>query len=202
MQQSNASQFNINKLGGGSEFKQIVMSLMSGMYTGELVEVVDVSTTGLNPVGFVSVKSLTLRINADNENMEDGIVHNVPYFRLQGGTNAIICDPEIGDIGFCGICSRDISQVKKIRSYSGVNSKRKFDISDAFFFGGWSSKTPEQYIMFTKDGIKMKSKGDIDINGLTIKSDGTLITKDGDVVDKHNHGGVQSGPSNTAPLGG
>lgn len=202
MQQSNASGFNINNFGGGAEFKNIVQNLMSLINTGELVEVTGVSVSGVAPVGFVSVRPLTLRTDADNNNIEQSEIHGVPYFRLQGGTNAIICDPAVGDIGFCGFCSRDISLVKRIRAMAATNVYRVSDISDAVFFGGWSAKTPTQYIMFKGNGIDIKSTGDVNINGLVIKSDGTLVTKDGDVVDKHDHGGVQSGGSNTLPLGG
>lgn len=202
MQQSNASGFNINNFGGGAEFKNIVQNLMSLINTGELVEVTGVSVSGVAPVGFVSVRPLTLRTDADNNNIEQSEIHGVPYFRLQGGTNAIICDPAVGDIGFCGFCSRDISLVKRIRAMAATNVYRVSDISDAVFFGGWSAKTPTQYIMFKGNGIDIKSTGDVNINGLVIKSDGALVTKDGDIVDKHNHGGVQSGGSNTLPLGG
>lgn len=202
MQQSNASGFNINNFGGGAEFKNIVQNLMSLINTGELVEVTGVSVSGVAPVGFVSVRPLTLRTDADNNNIEQSEIHGVPYFRLQGGTNAIICDPAVGDIGFCGFCSRDISLVKRIRAMAATNVYRVSDISDAVFFGGWSAKTPTQYIMFKGSGIDIKSIGDVNINGLVIKPDGTLVTKDGDIVDKHDHGGVQSGGSNTLPLGG
>jgi hypothetical protein len=202
MQQSNASGFNINNFGGASEFKNVVQNLVSLINTGDLVEVIDVATSGLAPVGFVSVKPLTLRTDADNNNIEQSIIHGVPYFRLQGGTNAIICDPQVGDIGWCGFCSRDISLVKRIRAMAATNVYRVSDISDAVFFGGWSNKTPTQYIMFNENGLNIKTTGNVNINGLTITADGTLITKDGDVVDKHNHGGVQSGSSNTLPLGG
>lgn len=202
MQQSNASGFNINNFGGGAEFKNIVQNLMSLINTGELVEVTGVSVSGVAPVGFVSVRPLTLRTDADNNNIEQSEIHGVPYFRLQGGTNAIICDPAVGDIGFCGFCSRDISLVKRIRAMAATNVYRVSDISDAVFFGGWSAKTPTQYIMFKGSGIDIKSIGDVNINGLIIKPDGTLVTKDGDIVDKHDHGGVQSGGSNTLPLGG
>ena len=64
------------------------------------------------------------------------------------------------------------------------------------------SGVPTQYIHFKSSGIDIKTTGDLNINGLIIKADGTLITKDGDTVDKHSHGGIQSGGSNTSPLGG
>lgn len=46
------------------------------------------------------------------------------------------------------------------------------------------------------------SGGTVNINGLKIAPDGTLTLADGSVVDKHTHGGVESGGSSTAPLGG
>ena len=161
MQQSNASGYNINRLGGGAEFIQNVMSMVGKINTGELVEVTAVEASGTSPVGFVSVKPLTQRIGADNNNIELGEIHNVPYFRVSGGANAVILDPQIGDIGFCGFCSRDISLVKRVRGVAAQNMSRVSDISDAFFFGGWSASEVEQYIWFDGDQIKMKAKSKI-----------------------------------------
>lgn len=186
MQQS-ANNFNINNLGGAAELQAVIRSMLSSVNTGELVEVVGVSAVGVAPVGFVSVRPLVYKVDGDNNNVERGIVHNVPYFRLQGGTNAIICDPAIGDIGFCGVCSRDISLVKRIRAAAAPNMRRVSDISDAVFMGGWSSKTPTQYIQFVGNGINIKSTGNVNINGLTIRPDGTLVLANGVVVDTHIH---------------
>lgn len=197
MQQSNASALNVNNLGGGSQFKQTVEQVLSLINTGELVVVTSVKSDGLAPVGFVSVRPLTMRMNADNNNIELGEINNVPFFRLQGGTNAFIADPQVGDIGYCGFCSRDISIVKRIRDFAGTNTIRYSDISDAVFFGGWSAKTPTQYIQFLDSGINIKSTGNININGLQITPTGKLILANGVVVDTHVHGGVQSGGSDT-----
>lgn len=157
MQQSNASNFPLNWLGGVQEFKNNVMNLASSLNTGELVEVVDVDVTADAPVGFVSVKFLTLRTNPDNDNVELGVVHNVPYFRVSGGKNAFICDPEIGDIGFCGFSSRDTSLVKRVRGQASQNVSRVSDESDAFYFGGWSKESAEQYVWFDGDDIRIKA---------------------------------------------
>ena len=202
MQQLNANSFNINNSGGATELQAVIRGMCGNINTGELVQVVEVNASGVAPVGFVTVQPLVYKIDGDNTTVERGIVYNVPYFRLQGGTNAIICDPSVGDIGFCGICSRDISLIKRIREMGAPASRRCSDIADAVFFGGWSNKTPTQYIQFTESGISIKSTGDVNINGLTIGSDGTLTLKDGSIVDAHVHGGVQGGNSNTLPLGG
>nr|DAY73633.1 MAG TPA: baseplate protein [Caudoviricetes sp.] len=51
-------------------------------------------------------------------------------------------------------------------------------------------------------GTISMSGGTVNINGLKISPNGTLTLADGSVVDKHTHGGVESGGSSTAPLGG
>ena len=201
MQQS-ANNFNINNLGGAAELQAVIRSMLASVNTGELVEVVGVSAVGVAPVGFVSVRPLVYKVDGDNNNVERGIVHNVPYFRLQGGTNAIICDPAIGDIGFCGVCSRDISLVKRIRAAAAPNMRRVSDISDAVFMGGWSSKTPEQYVWFNGNNIIVKAKNQVVIDAPNLQVNGTInatgvITGAGISLSTHTHGGVQSGSSST-----
>lgn len=50
--------------------------------------------------------------------------------------------------------------------------------------------------------INGTASGGFNLNGLQILPDGRLQLVDGSIVDKHTHGGVESGGSNTAPLGG
>ena len=187
MQQSNASNFNINNVGGTAELQVMMRSMIGRINTGELVEVVDVVDVGVSPVGFVSVVPLVFKVDGDNNNVSRGVIHNVPYFRLQGGNNAIVIDPKVGDIGFCGFCSRDITMVKRNRKAAAPNTRRHYNISDAVYMGGMLNGTPSQYIQFLDNGINVKSTGDVNINGLVIKPDGTLVLKNGVIVDTHVH---------------
>ncbi|WP_075808593.1 Gp138 family membrane-puncturing spike protein [Raoultella ornithinolytica] len=50
--------------------------------------------------------------------------------------------------------------------------------------------------------ISGTAPGGFNLNGLQILPDGRLQLVDGSIVDKHTHGGVESGGSSTAPLGG
>lgn len=50
--------------------------------------------------------------------------------------------------------------------------------------------------------INGTAPGGFNLNGLQILPDGRLQLVDGSIVDKHTHGGVESGGSSTAPLGG
>ncbi|WZX01607.1 baseplate spike [Acinetobacter phage VB_AB_Acb75] len=162
MQQSNASGFNINDLGGAKEFKANVLSILSNVLnTGEVVEITEVYSNDNGPVGFVSVKPILYRIGADNNNLELGEIHNVPYYRIQGGKNAVICDPQVGDIGFCVFATRDTSLLKRTRSRVGPNSKRICDQSDAFLTMTWSKEEAEQYIWFKGDEIHIKANSKI-----------------------------------------
>ena len=45
------------------------------------------------------------------------------------------------------------------------------------------SGTPTQYIHFKSSGIDIKTTGDLNINGLVIRPDGTLVFKNGVVAD-------------------
>ncbi|MGT8724758.1 Gp138 family membrane-puncturing spike protein [Klebsiella oxytoca] len=50
--------------------------------------------------------------------------------------------------------------------------------------------------------ISGTAPGGFNLNGLKILSDGRLQLVDGSIVDKHTHGGVEPGGSDTDPLGG
>lgn len=50
--------------------------------------------------------------------------------------------------------------------------------------------------------ISGTAPGGFNLNGLKILSDGRLQLVDGSIVDKHTHGGVEHGGSDTDPLGG
>ena len=130
--------------GGQGEIGYIVESILSRLQTVTLVKVVAVKGGGLSPVGMVDVQPLVSQIDGSGGVIPHGVIFNVPYMRLQGGSNAVIIDPQAGDIGMCGFCSRDISSVKANKSASAPQSKRRFDYSDGLYFGGFLNGTPSQ----------------------------------------------------------
>jgi hypothetical protein len=191
-------------IAGSAQEKYIINTLIGAMHTCAMVRVtaVSVPTDSLEPIGRCSIQPLVQKVDGNNNVYSRGEIDNVPYLRVQGGTNAIVIDPVVGDIGIAAFCDRDISMVKRTGEEAAPNTLRQYDLNDAVYLFSCMSGTPSQYIQFLSSGINIKTTGDLNINGLVIKADGTLITKDGDTVDKHNHGNVQNGPSNTAPLGG
>lgn len=226
--QNNWAQYGAEQAqGGAGEIGAIVSGIVSRIQTVTLVRVVKTKAGGLAPVGLADVQPLVAQISGDGTVTPHGIIYNIPYFRLQGGGNAVIIDPEPGDIGMCGFCSRDISAVKQNKTPSAPQSLRRFDYSDGLYFGGFLNGTPNQYIMFSKGGIKLFSPGDIEMEAANIRlkaqggvistsqtfqantqttaqfSGGGGIATDGDMTANdvsllhHVHNGVQTGGGNT-----
>lgn len=189
---------------GAAQDMYIINNLIANIHTMMPVKILSVTVPpdSLAPIGRCEVLPLVQQIDGSNNVYPMGKIINVPYLRVQGGSNAIVIDPQVGDVGLCGFCERDISIVKRTGELSAPDTRRKYDINSAVYMFTMMSGTPTQYIHFKSSGIDIKTTGDLNINGLIIKADGTLVTKDGDTVDKHSHGGVQSGGSNTSPLGG
>jgi hypothetical protein len=120
---------------------------------------------GLAPVGFVDVFPLVNQIDGIGNPTPHGIVYGLPYFSLQGGTSAFICETAI-------ISDRDISSVKAVRGQANPGSRGRFALSDGVYLGGILNGTPTTYFQFT-------TEGDINVvapasNTITISA-GTLI---------------------------
>lgn len=141
---------------------QFIQQALGNVGTVKLVKVMSVKeVTGLAPVGFVDVQVLVNLVDGLlGSSMEHGTTYHLPYFRLQGGNNAVICDPAVGDIGFALCCDRDISAVKNTKATANPATNRRFSVSDGLYVGGVLNGKPTQYIQFTDTGITI-----VDTNG-------------------------------------
>jgi len=146
------------------------------MYAALPVKVVAVNSGGLAPAGTVDIVPLVKQQTAGGEQKDYATIHNAPYFRLQGGTNAIIIDPRVGDIGVAVFSSRDISGVKRVRGASQTPSLRKFSLSDAVYIGGILNAIPAQYIHFEDSGITVYSPSKINLKAPEVVIDTTNFT--------------------------
>lgn len=146
------------------EIQQQIMNLNTNIP----VQVLRVRGIGINPVGFVDVRVLVSQVTGDDMTVDNLEIPNVPYMRLQGGTNAVIIDPAIGDIGMGSFCSRDISAVKSARKAAPPGSRRAYNFSDCMYTGGFLNAAPVQYIQFTTGGILVRSP-------TSVKSEAPLI---------------------------
>lgn len=160
-----------------STYNFIIANMLAKVQTITLVQVLSVTNSGgVSPVGYVDVQPMVHMLTGDRKTVACGVIHNVPYFRLQGGANAIILDPQVGDIGMCGFCSRDISSVKNNKTASAPQSLRRFDFADGLYFGGFLNGTPSQYVQFSAAGIKVHSPTEIELEAPNIKFTGNTTT--------------------------
>lgn len=206
----------------------VVQSLLGRMATITLVKVVACTNDGgVSPYGFVNVIPLVNQMTGDRQAVPHGTVYRLPYFRLQGGTNAVILDPKPDDIGLAAFASRDISSVKADPAAAVANanagkgganpgSLRQFSMADGLYFGGFLNGVPEQYVQFNADGITVVSPTKVTIQAPAIELDGPVhvtgavtgdstavfdgdVTGDGTSLHTHIHSGVQTGGGNSGP---
>jgi hypothetical protein len=146
---------------GSSEYNAmlfVVRSLLEQNNHVALVKVVNVDAPGgLAPAGTVDVQPLVNQIDGQGRPVPHAVVNGITYFRAQGGANAIIIDPEVGDVGLCVFADRDTSAALSNKDQSNPGSMRRNSMSDGFYFGGMVNAIPEQYVMFTEDGITILS---------------------------------------------
>lgn len=181
----------------------LVDQRLVNMQTVTLVIVVAVSNAGgVSPVGTVDVQPLIAQMTGDRKPVSHGVIYGIPYFRLQGGSDAIILDPKVGDIGMCAFASRDISIVKSTKAAASPGSWRKFDFADGLYFGGLLNGTPSQYIQFAAGGITITSPTQITLTAPAVQINSTVtvsgdLTALGTSVHTHKHGGVTPGGGQT-----
>jgi len=165
----------------------LIRQALFKMQTATVVKVIACTNAGaVAPVGFVTVQPMVNQMTGSRTAVAHGQIFRVPYVRVQGGANAIIIDPQPGDIGVVVCASRDISSVKNTKATANPGSFRTFDWADALYIGGVLNGTPTQYIDFGTGGITVVSPtawhltspsnlitGPLEVTGNT-KLDGTL----------------------------
>ena len=187
-----ASDFNVDAL--------TIKRFLTTFRTAAVVQVISCTNSGdLAAVGFVDVQPMVNMLDGLGNAMPHGTVYNIPYFRVQGGTNAVIIDPEVGDIGLAIFADRDISAVKVNRAVSNPGSFRRADMADGLYFGGFLNAVPTQYFRFCSVGIYATDK-----NGNTIKMEAAGVTINGVLIDRSgNVSGIKDLTSTgTQSLGG
>lgn len=136
----------------------MVQQALGKLQTATLVRIEKCTNSGgLSPVGFVDVTPLVNQLDGAGNPTPHVTIFNVPYFRLQGGKNAIIIDPEKGDIGVAVFASRDITKVKGTKAQANPGSFRQYSFADALYLGGMLNATPTQYVQFSTAGIRIHS---------------------------------------------
>jgi len=201
-----------------SEFNRTLFAVrqrIERMETMKLVKVMAVTGGGgaIAAAGTVDVQPMVSQIDGGGNATPHGVVTGIPWWRLQGGGNAIIIDPEVGDYGYVVVSDRDTSVVRNSLAPGSPGSFRKFNIADGIYVGGCLNGPPTQFFAFTSSGVTMQDMSGnvvtfgasgVVINGLKIDRSGNLSTT-GTITDgtgnlsAHVHSGVTTGASNTGP---
>ncbi len=167
--ESDASEFNAMLF--------MVRQVLNRANTATLVQIKAVTNNGgLSPVGFVDVVPLVAQVDGAGNATPHGIVYNLPYHRLQGGANAIILDPQIGDIGIAVFADHDISSVKTKKAAATPGSMRRFDMADGMYLGGFLNGVPNQYVQFTGNAINIVSPGTVHVTAPNVTVDAATAT--------------------------
>lgn len=185
---------------------EIAQYLVTKLQTVTLVRVESCTNSGgVSQVGFVNITPLINQIDPNGNPIPHVTIYNVPYFRAQGGANAIIMDPQKGDIGLACFASRDISNVKKSRAQANPGSLRSFSWSDALYFGGLLNAPPTNYVQFEGANINITSTGQVNVSApaINLGNGGTLTQLVNDTLlalfNAHTHpvSGILAGPTTT-----
>jgi hypothetical protein len=204
-----------------SAMQFFVRSMLARVRTTILVRVQAVSTAGgLAPAGTVDVLPLANQQDGAGNIVPHATIYGCPYSRMQGGANAIILDPQVGDIGIACFADRDISSVIANKGPANPGSRRMHDMADGLYVGACLNGTPSQFVQFNSSGITLTSPVQVTINaplialnGQVTQTQGTAatgavslqgpvsvtndLTASGTSVHTHHHGGVQTGGGTT-----
>jgi hypothetical protein len=190
----------------------LVQRLINQRHTITVAKIVGTSNIveygSAEPIKTIDVLPLVNEVTGAGQPVPHQTVYGVPYLRLQGGSNAVIVDPVIGDLVIFAAAETDISSALKTGQQSNPGSARRNNYSDGMCLGCISAGTPTQYFSFTATGLKIADKNgnvlttDADgwhINGALINMSGDVITKAGHDLDTHLHSDVTHGSDDTGP---
>jgi Phage protein Gp138 N-terminal domain len=141
--------------------------------TAHPVKISKVTGGGVGPPPTVDVQLLVKQMDGIGNSSSHSTVYGRPVGRVQGGKNAIICDPVQGDIHHMIVSDRDISSVVANSGEATPGSYRRHHVSDGVVHGAGAmvnKDTPNNYI---------------DINGhihMLSADDVTITDKAGNVV--------------------
>lgn len=172
-------------------FQTLLKAALAQFQTVSIVKVMACTNSGaLAPAGTVDVLVLVNLITAAGVAVPHGVIGGVTYQRIQGGANAVIMDPAVGDIGICLFCSRDSSGVRAAKAAANPGSARMFDWADGLYLGGVLNGQPTQYVQFSAAGIAVVSPTKISLQAPAIdigSASGTTTTIDGVAYLPHTH---------------
>lgn len=114
---------------------------------------------------YVSATPLVGQTDADGNLLDPVSIPRLPYFRLQHGTAAVICDPVPGDIGLAIFAQQDTSNLSGGNEPVVPGSYRCFDMSDGFYIGGFWGQAPQTFVHIEQSGeIVLTAPNSVKVN--------------------------------------
>lgn len=143
----------------------LIQQLIGKIGTMMPVQVVGTSASGLvAPPRTVNIVPQVNQIDGGGNPTPHGTIFNIPVWRYQAGTSAIILDPIVNDLGMAFVAMRDISIFKSTGKRSNPGSFRRYDLADSIFIGSILGVTPTSYIRFDASGnISINTPGDVTV---------------------------------------
>ena len=190
---------------GASEYNAIsflVEQMIKGMVNTAIPVRVDSCTKpGVGgAAGYVSATPLVQQRGADGNALMPVSLPQLPFFRLQCGTAAVVLDPQPGDVGLAIFSQQDASNIEAGKTDPvQAGSFRCFDMSDGFYVGGFYGQTPTTFVhldpekgeatvkaptKITIDAPQIELKGAVTMGGASGGAD--TITLDGSIVTNGN----------------
>lgn len=155
-------------------FRQMAAKLR----TATIVQVVAVyNTGGLAPVGTLDVQPLVQQTDGLGKVTPLPVLYGLPYLRVQGGTDAVILDPKVGDLGIAIFADRDISAAAATKGQAPPGSGRRHSLSDGLYLGGILNGVPQQYVRFSSTGVELVSPTKITLTAPNIELDASTQLK-------------------------
>jgi hypothetical protein len=179
---------------GGSVFNGMAFlarQIIAGKAFAAIVKVISVSGGGPGAAPMVAVQPMVNQFDGLGNQTAHGTIYNIPAFRYQGGSCAVIVDPAVGDIGQAVICDRDISGIKATGKIGAPGSNRQNNYADGMYYGGFINGAPTIYFRISAAGVAIVAPGlpvTIASQNCNLDSSGNL-TLTGDVI--ANQGGSQ-----------
>lgn len=215
---------NFNLFGDAGDFANqttriafMMRQYMASVRISTIVKVLAVTNDGgVSPVGTVDVQPLVQQTDGAGNVVALQPIYGVPYMRVQGGTNAVILDPQVGDLGIALFGDRDLSTVVSTKAMGPPGSARRNSLADALYIGGLLNGTPVQFVQFEASGITVKSPTKVTIEAPDIQLQGAVhvtgaqtndstivaqgdVTGSGTSLHTHKHTGVQTGGGVSGP---
>lgn len=206
---------------GSSEYnllRFLIRQELALVRTGIPVKVIAVHGGGLGPAPTVDVQPLVNQIDGQGNQTPHEVVYGIPVARVQGGGNAIINDPKVGDVGHMVCSDRDTSSLRANEgAQSNPGSFRRHSMADGVYHGAMlNPATPDQGIQWTDTGFRVFDKNgnvmEMTSGSVTITTDELRVTgaivagyggTDAVNVQTHVHSGITPGGADTdAPVPG